>query len=73
MLFRSLAGELGVESIAFPNISTGVYRFPPERAARLAVAAVRQWNETKPDAPERVLFVCLDEASYLIYRDLLGL
>ncbi|MGB0749926.1 MAG: O-acetyl-ADP-ribose deacetylase [Magnetospiraceae bacterium] len=52
-----LAAQNGVTSIAFPAISTGVYGFPPERAAQVAVAAVR---EALVDLPtiERVIFAC---------------
>jgi O-acetyl-ADP-ribose deacetylase (regulator of RNase III) len=52
-----LAREKSARSIAFPAISTGVYRFPLARAARIAVSTVLA--ELKDDAlPERVLFAC---------------
>jgi O-acetyl-ADP-ribose deacetylase (regulator of RNase III) len=63
---RSLqvADELGVRSIAFPAIATGVYGFPPEYAARVAAATIR----STPTTIERVRLVAFDEAT----RDLLN-
>lgn len=65
-----LAREHEVRSIAFPAISTGVYRFPPERAARIAVETVR---ESLPGSGvERVVFCSFNEATEQIYRALLN-
>jgi len=66
---RSLrvAEELGARSIAFPAISTGIYGFPKEPAARIAIAEVRKHKS----AMERVLFVCFDTETAAIYRKLL--
>ncbi len=65
-----LAREHACKSIAFPAISTGVYRFPPERAARIAIETVR---ESLPGSGvERVLFCCFNEATESIYRELLA-
>lgn len=66
-----LAAELSAADIAFPNISTGVYRFPKPLAAETAVNAVRAWVETRPDALERVLFVCFDQENHDLYREVL--
>jgi len=67
----SLAVEKGCQSIAFPNISTGVYRFPKRRAAHQAIEAVKQFlNRSK--APMEVCFVCFDEENFNIYKELLG-
>jgi O-acetyl-ADP-ribose deacetylase len=65
-----LAVEHGVRTIAFPNISTGVYRFPKDRAARIAVDAVSEFLEGT-DAVEKVVFVCFDEENYRLYKELL--
>ena len=65
-----LAAEHAVHSIAFPAISTGVYRFPKQMAAEIAVRTVR---ETPPGSPvQRVLFCCFDSSTAEIYRDLLA-
>lgn len=60
----------GVKTIAFPNISTGIYRFPKERAAPIAIKAVKAFmNEN--NLIEKVIFVCFDEENYLHYKKLL--
>jgi O-acetyl-ADP-ribose deacetylase (regulator of RNase III) len=67
-----LAAEAeGLESVAFPNISTGVYGYPKPEAARIAVSTVR---ETLPQTPsiKRVLFVCFDRENCSLYEKLLG-
>jgi O-acetyl-ADP-ribose deacetylase len=55
-----VASELGCRTVAFPAISTGVYRFPVERAARIAVAATREALEQHPEI-ERVTFVLFSD------------
>jgi O-acetyl-ADP-ribose deacetylase (regulator of RNase III) len=62
-----LAGEHEIRSIAFPAISTGAYRFPPDRAAGIAVRAVR---ETADEAME-VAFCCFSEESARLHRQAL--
>ena len=66
---RSLevAAERGCRSAAFPCISTGVYRFPPERAAGIALTTVRAFLATH-DLPAQVTFVCFREADAAVYR-----
>lgn len=65
-----LARERGLASLAFPAISTGIYGFPPERAARIAVATVLE-GLGDGDPPQEVRFVCFDAATAAIYRSLL--
>ena len=63
-----LAAEAGLESIAFPNISTGVYGYPKDKAAKTALETVRKTIEETPGI-KRVVFVCYDEENYRLYRD----
>jgi O-acetyl-ADP-ribose deacetylase (regulator of RNase III) len=66
-----LARQLQVASIAFPAISTGVYGFPRERAARIAVQQVQ--NELTQEHPvQHVIFCCFDAATFQVYQQLLG-
>ena len=58
-----LAKENGIKTIAFPAISTGVYGFPSDRAANIAVKTVKEFLE-KDDSIEKVIFVCFDEKTY---------
>ncbi len=62
-----LATENKIKSIAFPAISTGVYSFPPERAARIAVSEVKTFLKSN-DSIEKVIFVCFDESTYEYYN-----
>ena len=65
-----LAAKHGLASIAFPAISTGIYRFPLDRAARIAVATVMA--ELSGDASgqmQRVVFCCFNQDAATHYRD----
>jgi len=55
-----LARQHGLKTIAFPAISCGVYRFPIDRAARIAVQEVINFLKEN-DVPEEVIFVCFDQ------------
>lgn len=63
-----LAEEYNLRSLAFPNISTGIYGFPRDEAARIAVDTVKS-HPFK--TLEEVIFVCFDEENYRIYQNLL--
>lgn len=65
-----LAEEKGVKTIAFPCISTGIYRFPPERAAAIAVREVKEFLGDRSGV-EKVIFVTLGEENFNIYKKLL--
>lgn len=65
-----LARERSVRSIAFPAISTGVYRFPPERAADLAIRTVRE--HVADSGVSLVQFVCFGAETLAIYSRLLA-
>ena len=53
--------------MAFPNISTGVYRFPKELAAATAIDAVRLWADSNPGLVDSVVFVCFDDDNLQLY------
>jgi len=61
-----LAVENGARTIAFPAISTGVYGFPYERAATIAVREVKKFLEETPSL-EKVVFVCFGKYAYECY------
>lgn len=65
------AREVGAKSIAFPAISTGVYRFPLEGAARIAVSTVKDELARSPKI-ERVVFCCFGAEATRVYRRLLA-
>lgn len=65
-----LAAQHNVTSIAFPNISTGIYNFPKERAAAIAIRAVEQ-SIKQVNSIERVIFCCFDDGNFSIYHTLL--
>ena len=62
-----VAHENEVETIAFPNISTGVYGFPKELAADIAIREVKKFMEEDPKI-EKVIFAVFDEENYRIYE-----
>jgi O-acetyl-ADP-ribose deacetylase len=57
----AIAAEHGLRSVAFPAISTGVYGFPPDRAAPIAVGAVL--GAISPERFDKVIFCCFSEPS----------
>ncbi|MDO8927593.1 MAG: O-acetyl-ADP-ribose deacetylase [Bacteroidota bacterium] len=66
-----LAIENGVETIAFPNISTGIYGFPKEKAAEIAVKTVTKYL-TENEQISKVYFVCFDQENYELYSQLMA-
>jgi len=65
-----LSTHHGIESIAFPNISTGIYGYPKELAAETAIAAVKQHQRSGRKLKE-VIFCCFDEENFQLYDRLL--
>jgi len=66
----SLAKENKIKTIAFPGISTGVYGFPKDLAALIAINETKRFI-SKHSYPEKVIFVAYDDESYENYRKLL--
>lgn len=66
----SLASINQIKTIAFPNISTGVYGYPKQDAAAIAVSAVKKWLMRDKEM-EKVIFVVFDEENHEIYKKLL--
>jgi O-acetyl-ADP-ribose deacetylase (regulator of RNase III) len=66
-----LAAQHGAKTIAFPNISTGVYKFPKKRAAEIAISTVRNFLKENTEL-EKVIFVTFDDENYQIYKKMLS-
>ncbi len=64
-----VALDLGVNTLAFPSISTGVYRFPIDRAATIALETVEQ-HLTAYQLPSKIVFVCFDLKVFETYKKL---
>ncbi len=67
----ALAAKHSIRTIAFPCISTGAYRFPSERAARIALAEIKQFLEGNKTI-EKVFPVCFGKTDYHFYEDALA-
>ncbi len=65
-----LAVQNGIKTIAFPNISTGVYHFPLLRAAKIAISEVQKFIEQNAGI-EQVVFATFSKDNELIYKDLI--
>ena len=67
----ALAREHGITTVAFPSISTGIYGYPLEEAAKIAVVATRQCVAEATDISE-VIFCCFSHGDLTVYEQLLG-
>ena len=63
-----LALENNIKTIAFPNISTGIYHFPKDKAAEIAIQAVKEFS--RKEEFEKIIFVCFDEENHSLYKNL---
>lgn len=61
-----LAAEHGCRTVAFPSISTGIYRFPLEKASAIAVGTILDFLKTHPDM--KVQMVCFDRETFRHYQ-----
>jgi len=68
----SVAVENQVQTIAFPNISTGVYGYPKSEAANIAVKTTQRFLEEQGDSLKEVIFVCFDEENWELYHHILN-
>lgn len=64
----TLAVEKGIKRIAFPSISTGVYSFPVDLAAKIAVGTVKRFLDANPGSLQLVEWVLFDENTYSYYE-----
>jgi len=65
-----LALQNNIKTIAFPNISTGIYHFPKDKAAEIAIKTVKEFFQKEEF--EKIIFVCFDDENYDIYKALLA-
>lgn len=68
-----LAFENDIDSIAFPSISTGVYRYPIEKAANVALQTILELSENAAKIPTTIQFILFDDATYSCYEDALSI
>jgi len=66
-----LGMEKGIRTIAFPNISTGVYGYPKDLAAQTAISAVQGFVRSYPAAYNEIIFVCFGDDNFFLYQQLL--
>lgn len=64
----ALAVQNNIRTIAFPSISTGIYRFPVDKAAKIAVATVKTFLDENPGKIDEVLWVLFDKNTENIYE-----
>ena len=65
-----LAKEKGLSTLAFSNISTGIYGFPKDKAAAIAVGSVKQFLNNN-NLPEKVYFACFNMENFKLYEVLM--
>lgn len=64
-----LATEHALRSVAFPNISTGIYSYPKDLAADVAIGAVTNFLDANATSVEEVRFICFDDENYRLYAE----
>ena len=67
-----LCAQHALKSVAFPSISTGIYGFPKDQAAEIAVRTVQVFVAEHPDALSRAIFCCFDAEAARLHREYLG-
>jgi len=66
-----IAKENGIKTLAFPAISTGVFRFPKELACQIAIKTVNEFIEDNPESLDEIIFVLFDDINFEIYNNFL--
>ena len=64
-----IAKEKDIKTIAFPCISTGVFRFSKDKAAEIAIGTVKSFIQEYPDVFEEITFVTFSESDFDIYKE----
>lgn len=64
-----LAITNNIKTIAFPNISTGIYHFPKDKAAEIAIKTVKEFSDIEKF--EKIIFVCFDDENYELYKKII--
>lgn len=67
-----LAEQLGYHSVAFPNISTGVYGYPKDRAAKVVLMKLKALQDREWHSLQRVILVCYDQENYSLYQKMIA-
>lgn len=65
----NLAVSNHIKTIAFPNISTGIYKFPKKKAAKIALDAIHRFEYK--EKLDKVYCICFDEENYFLYKEML--
>ncbi|MFD1140315.1 O-acetyl-ADP-ribose deacetylase [Larkinella insperata] len=63
-----IATERGLITVAFPNISTGVYRYPKDQACAIALKTVQEFGQQRETSVHEVQFVCFDDENFRLYQ-----
>ena len=69
--YRELAKKYHLHSIAFSAISTGVYRYPLDEAARIALLTCTQWLNANPEYGMEITLVCFNNAVLKSYEEII--
>ncbi len=65
----ALAGEKHIRTIAFPSVSTGIYAFPVERAAKIAISTAKEYLKENKGIFDMVMWVLFDDRTEAAYRE----
>lgn len=66
-----LARQYDLHSIAFPAISTGVYHFPADKAAKIAICTIKNWIQKHQDYQMKIVLCAFDQKTYKLYNQAL--